>query len=136
MINYLAKSLRKPVLDDATEHVYKRKNLAVNFRSKTRPSKNINMILCAMWSVLDVVMIRKLYERVYDRGGKDKKLHMLKHSYEKHANVLLKIPDTGKWILKEYLQMKTFENPFCKRTVPFTKHARELISFETFQRSQ
>ena len=59
-------------------------------------------------------MIRKLYERVYDHGGKDKKLHMLKHSYEKHANVLLKIPDTGKWILKEYLQMKTFESPFVK----------------------
>ena len=65
------------------------------------------------------------------------RLHMLKHSYEKHlAIALLKIPDTGKWILKEYLQMKTFENPFCKRTVPFTKHARELISFETFQLSQ
>ena len=40
---------------------------------------------------------------------------MLKHSYEKHlAIALLKIPDTGKWILKEYLQMKTFESPFVK----------------------
>ena len=43
------------------------------------------------------------------------KLHMLKYSYEKHlAIALLKIPDTGKWILKEYLQMKTFESPFVK----------------------